>query len=330
MIKPKDLLKLRNVVGISEGDDAWNDKGTVTVFVNKKLTMPKITKLIKDESSPWEEKDIIPKKVGGLFSRKKTDVIEIGEVKAQVDRQSYRPLFGGCEIGPKGGRYVGTAGAIIKIKTYPSGARTLYLLDAWYSFMKFLNQHNIIPTEKYAILTNAHVTQEDVRTPEDIVICQPGGIQYGAIGRTVYTLPISNTKSNEYDVSIVEIDESLAKVTPENLVVGAINGYRDAGIGEAVKKYGRTTEFTTGKLLAKGATISVDYGDPVGKATFTGLDLYSYMSDHGDSGSVIVAEKDNAAVSLLFAGSSMVTMAIPMTKIVNKVRFSFPERPVPQ
>jgi hypothetical protein len=324
MTKAKDLLKLRNVVGISEGNDAWNDDKTVTVFVKEKLPMDKINALIKDDNSPWEEKDVIPKKVrGGLFTKKKTDVIEIGDVTTHLDRQKYRPIMGGCEISPSGSLFVGTAGAIVKMKTYNSGWRTLYLLDLYYSFLALLNKHQLVTSDKYAIITNAHVTQDDVRTPKECVIVQPGVITTGAIGRAVYTLPIVPGKNNEYDVSMVVIDETLTGVLPQNIKVGTIVGARDGVIGEAVTKYGRTTELTNGELLAKNTTINIDYGDPVGKVTFVGLDLYSAMSSKGDSGSVIVATKDNSAVSLLFAGSDTVTMGIPMVKIMNKLHFTF-------
>lgn len=58
-----------------------------------------------------------------------------------------------------------------------------------------------------------------------------------------------------------------------------------ADIGMAVEKVGRTTEYTTADVLEIDATVSIGYD--FGTATFDGQITTAWMSDGGDSGSVV-------------------------------------------
>ena len=312
-----ELLKKKNVIGVSEGKDAWNDSNTVTVFVSKKLTKDTLAKYIRDPTTDWTDSDVIPKFVKNFFGRKrKTDVIELGEVKIHADRAKYRPMKGGCEIGIIHNNFVGTAGALVKFKTYKWGIRTFYLLDLLYGFVRLLElKGESLFTEK-GFITNAHVSELSVLNQQERSIVQPG-LGLNIIGSNVYTAPIHPTKYNEFDVSIIRLEDGIAS-SEEVIEVGDILGVRDGVIDEEVHKYGRTTRYTEGKLLARNASIAIDYGVD-GVIKFKGLDVYSRMSAGGDSGSVIVAKTDNQAVSLLFAGSLSCTLGIPMKKIVNKL-----------
>ena len=74
-----------------------------------------------------------------------------------------------------------------------------------------------------------------------------------------------------------------------------------------VKKTGRTTNFTTGRITAINATIDVNYGGgKVGR--FVDQIVTTNMSAGGDSGSLVMT-LDNIAVGLLFAGSSVAMIA---------------------
>lgn len=310
----KDIKEVQNVVGISEGDDYWNDKNTTTIFVKKKLAMSTINKYIRDPRKPWTKADVIPKELNG----KPTDVIEIGDIKAHADRNVYRPVQGGCEINIRGQRFVGTAGAVVYYKKIGK----LSLVDQWYSFLRLLKKWGVPVKTQKAFITNAHVTQLNVLTPDVTQIAQPGYTYSGRIGEAEYTIPISATETNEYDVSLVTLD---VDCSPEILQVGKLTGHRSVEKDEEVHKYGRTTQYTTGKCLGRGVSVRVDYDLPNGPVWFKDLDLYNRISDRGDSGSVIVAKKDNKVVSLLFAGSSTVTLGIPIQKIVDRLRISFVE-----
>ena len=91
---------------------------------------------------------------------------------------------------------------------------------------------------------------------------------------------------------------------------GPARGWRQkAGVtvGMIVKKTGRTTNFTTGRITAINATINVNYGGGrVGR--FVDQIVTTNMSAGGDSGS-LVTTLDNVAVGLLYAGSSVAMIA---------------------
>lgn len=105
-------------------------------------------------------------------------------------------------------------------------------------------------------------------------------------------------------------------VTCEILEVGAPNGVAEIEIGEDVKKSGRTTGLTAGKVLYKNVDIKVDYT----KAIVLCKDqiLCSAMSEGGDSGSVVLDENNNI-VGLLFAGSSQFTIVNPIQRVLEEL-----------
>jgi hypothetical protein len=85
-----------------------------------------------------------------------------------------------------------------------------------------------------------------------------------------------------------------------------------------VKKTGRTTNFTTGRVTAINATVNVNYGG--GKvARFCRQILTTDMSAPGDSGSLVLDEYNNP-VGLLFAGSSVVTVLNPINLVQALLR----------
>ena len=91
-----------------------------------------------------------------------------------------------------------------------------------------------------------------------------------------------------------------------------------------VKKYGRTTGLTTGRITAINATVIVGYGS--GYARFVNQIMIGpgSFSAGGDSGSLIVLDgkrqnkaDDRRPVALLFAGSSSVTVATPIGAVLS-------------
>ncbi len=92
----------------------------------------------------------------------------------------------------------------------------------------------------------------------------------------------------------------------EILKIGPVKGVGIAELGDAVKKSGRTTEFTTGQILQVDVTVDVDYGS--GRtARFVDQLLSGPMSQGGDSGSAVLND-DDRLVGLLFAGSDNTTI----------------------
>jgi hypothetical protein len=97
-------------------------------------------------------------------------------------------------------------------------------------------------------------------------------------------------------------------------------------VGTPVQKTGRTTNYTTGTIIAVNATIDVGgyTGGRVGR--FVDQIVLTNMSAPGDSGSVIVTQDGNVAVGLLFAGSAVATIANQIENVRSLLRVEVAER----
>jgi len=97
---------------------------------------------------------------------------------------------------------------------------------------------------------------------------------------------------------------------------------QSASLRLGVKKYGRTTGQTTGKVQGLNATVNVGYD--AGVARFVGQIIINPggFSAGGDSGSLIVSQTGNKPVGLLFAGSSSVTIANPIGAVLSALHVS--------
>lgn len=102
-------------------------------------------------------------------------------------------------------------------------------------------------------------------------------------------------------------------VAPDILEVGAIAGTAAAALGTRVKKSGRTTGLTRGRVTGLDATVEVDYGGMT--AVFRGQIVSDILSRGGDSGSLIV-DDGNRAVGLLFAGGTATTILNPIEAVL--------------
>ena len=122
--------------------------------------------------------------------------------------------------------------------------------------------------------------------------------------------------------AVNQVDAAVAKplsdgdLSNEVLDIGEVSGVAEPALGLAVRKSGRTTEFTTGEILVLDATVSINYGDDR-VAQFEGQIVTSAMSQGGDSGSLLVAEDPAKAVGLLFAGSNQATIHNPIAQVLD-------------
>jgi hypothetical protein len=82
-----------------------------------------------------------------------------------------------------------------------------------------------------------------------------------------------------------------------------------------VQKCGRTTGYTTGRVMALNASFNIAYD--MGSMKFNNCVVCSPMSQGGDSGSII-SDMNMNAVALLFAGSPKVTIANPIKTVVDE------------
>ncbi len=118
---------------------------------------------------------------------------------------------------------------------------------------------------------------------------------------------------------------ALARVLDPSLVsseirgIGKLRGTAEPHLGAIVRKVGRTTGLTMGRITSIDTDVKLDY--PEGTATFEGLIATERMTGGGDSGSILVDE-NNYAVGMSFAGSSAQSLFIPIRKILDALGVS--------
>ena len=86
-----------------------------------------------------------------------------------------------------------------------------------------------------------------------------------------------------------------------------------------MRKYGRTTGQTDGKVKFINATVNVGYD--TGVAKFVGQIVFGggNFSAGGDSGSVIVTKSGSQPVALLFAGGAGDTIGSPIDMVLDEL-----------
>jgi hypothetical protein len=267
---------------------------------------------------------LIPDQVDGI----PTDVIEVGDVRAEATRTSrLRPAPGGVSLG-----HVlvtaGTLGCVVRDRA--SG-------DA-------------------LILSNNHVLANANQASPGDPILQPGAIDGGhepadaiaalerfsviQFAREPATCSLASglvqvvnalarwTGFNhrleawrEDPLAVNRIDAAVARPFDENdllaevLEIGPVRGTLPAELGLKVRKSGRSSGLTSGEIAVVDATITVGYGERT--ARFAGQIVTTPMSQPGDSGSVLVEAGGRRAVGLLFAGSEQATLYNPIESVLS-------------
>jgi hypothetical protein len=307
------LLTKKNVVacgvGYKETEGVMTDEPCVVVSVEKKVPLAQLA-----------EADIVPKAVDDV----KTDVLETGLITAwQAPTGKWRPAPGGVSIGHIN-ITAGTLGCLV------------------------------LKGGELFILSNNHVLAEINLGKKGDPIIQPGKYDGGTLADQIATLeefvPIdfgtspticsvakaveqvlnaiakgmgSSHRVVSYQESQGEnwVDAALARPLSLNLVekrilnIGVPKGAGEATLGTNIKKSGRTTGFTTGRITQIDATVQVSYGS-AGTATFTNQFVAGAMSSGGDSGSAVLNEEDYV-VGLLFAGSDNTTIINPIQLVLD-------------
>lgn len=175
---------------------------------------------------------------------------------------------------------------------------------------------------RLVFLTNTHVAAPVGKSSVGDSVLQPGRADGGQASDRIGTLlektdvkPKSSGQKNRTDSALVE-------VSPDHLqhdifeIQGDLRGWAEAQVGQTYVKSGRTTSTTSGRCTARNATFEIGgfFDEP---AVFENLDVFEPMSAGGDSGSLIGQEREGGffGTSLLFAGSTQITLAIPMSAV---------------
>jgi len=315
------LLSRKNVVavgvGFKETGGRITDESCVVVSVTKKVPEAQL--------SPA---DVVPKMLGEV----KTDVLETGVIRAlqshtdpstELRTSRWRPAPGGVSIG----HIDVTAGTLGCLVTRDG---------------------------ELFILSNNHVLANSNASHQGDAIIQPGRYDGGTLNDQIATLedfiPI-NFGASPPTCSIAtglesflnwlarllgsshrvmafrevpernRVDAAIARPLSDDLVeksileVGVPKGIREASLGTMVRKSGRTTGFTTGRIIQIDVTSRISYGE--GRvAVFEDQLMAGAMSQGGDSGSAVLDEEDYV-VGLLFAGSHVTTLINPIRFVLD-------------
>jgi len=282
-----------NVMGVGVGEKISSGRHTgvwaVKFFVR-----------LKYPEAQLESKHRLPKSINGL----PVDVEETGlfrpfaapakqpvtKAATPNPRTKIRPAQPGCSVGFKDptNQFImaGTFGALVGDKT-----------------------------SSY-ILSNNHVLADEDRLPPGSPIFQPGLLDGGnpttdQIAELTKAVALQVKVPNQVDCAIAKLlKPSLA--TNQILFIGAPQGTADAEIDMTVHKFGRTTQYSVGRISSIDTDVKLPYD--IGTLTFESQILIvglngAAFSAPGDSGSLILERPSNQAVALLFAGSSTHTIA---------------------
>jgi hypothetical protein len=320
------LLTMPNVVGVALGTK-WQgglDTG------EKALTILVDTKLPKESLN---KNDLVPPTI----SKMRTDVQEVGVLQAgrSVEQMLTPPALGnGHQLDTFGGQLalddvalaarenIGPFALAKRFRPAFGGVSAGHFKITAGTLGTCCYDASAFPGKpsRYYILSNNHVLANSNAASIGDPILQPGPFDGGTfpadvIARLSRFVPIKFIQAGQ-PVPLNLVDAAIAEGQFHDLDrrifwVGDIKDVNNAPtVGMVVQKTGRTTSWTTGKVQNINATVDVNYGG--GKvARFAQQIVTSDMSAGGDSGS-LVADRNNNAVGLLFAGSAVVT-------IVNRI-----------
>jgi hypothetical protein len=292
------IFRQRNVVGVGIAKKVVGGRQTnepcIVVFVERKL--PK---------SELERKDLIPNRIETM----KTDVVETGRIVALQSRTGrVRPAPGGVSIGHFR-ITAGTLGVVVR----RSGVRVI------------LSNNHVLANSNDgrrgdAILQpgsyDGGTAPDQIATLEDFVRIVFDGFLDRLLGLFGIVRPARNV-----------VDAAVAKplrdtdVSNDILEIGPVSGTTSATLDMPVRKSGRTTGLTQGRVTAIAATVRVSYG-LTRMARFRDQIVVTALSQGGDSGSLVV-DSGNRAVGLLFAGSSNTTILNPIASVASQLGLQF-------
>ncbi|WP_336362624.1 chymotrypsin family serine protease [Halalkalicoccus salilacus] len=319
----RDIEEHANVVGEGIGlertdEEGLTDRTAVVVFVEKKL-----------EKSELHEEDVLPESIEIDGEELPVDVQEVGVIEAlavaglssepeqALAINEVVPLEMDDDIAPRAA--VEGFGRVKKMRPAPAGVSIGHstVTAGTLGSSPLRNRHG-----KTVFLTNNHVAAASGDASVGDPILQPGRFDGGTlpddrIGTLLEfsTITFGSNSRNTSDSALVEIAPDHVQTDLFELQED-IRGWEEAAVGQVYTKTGRTTGVTRGRCTARNVNAAVNFGSK-GVANFVGLDVFEYMSAGGDSGSLIGIERPEGfyGTSLLFAGSSQITLGIPMSAV---------------
>lgn len=241
----------------------------------------------------------VPSALGGIPVR----VIESGRFTALQDPKArLRPFMMGVSIGIPGST-TGTAGCVC---------------------------YDNAMTGRVFLLTNNHVIAGSDSKTNSLAsrgdrIIQPGPFDGGTPADIVGTLErwveLDETGTNYYDAAVARVDPT--QVSDEILGLGKPQYVvLNPKVNWTVKKSGRTSGITAGRIIDINATIKIYYPGYINPMVFDDVIITSAMAIPGDSGSAALTS-DGGLVGLVFAGTPSVTAIAKMPGIMGMLDINF-------
>jgi hypothetical protein len=312
------LMKNKNVVACGVGYKRIGGQLTKELAV-----VVSVIKKLPPEALAMDE--IIPRVVGAV----QTDIVETGVIRSlQAPTDRWRPAPGGVSIG----HFNITAGTLGCLVTRGS---------------------------ELFILSNNHVLANSNAATIGDSILQPGKYDGGTEADRIATLeafvPIQFETSPPTCLVVSDlvfilnvlarlagsrhrilgyraaaeanlVDAAIARPLAADLVerrilnIGVPRGSREATLGTAIRKSGRTTGLTTGDIQQIDASVRVSYGN-AGTALFQDQFIAGAMSQGGDSGSAVL-DGEGYVIGLLFAGSDTTTIINRVANVTTALNIS--------
>jgi hypothetical protein len=196
-------------------------------------------------------------------------------------------------------------------------------------------------------LSNNHVYALENMASQNSKILQPGvydgggtiegrddviGTLYASVDIDFYDPenPPQIIPTNEIDAAIaLSSIDNLDNSTPSDGYGTPKSTTAAAYLNQPVKKYGRTTGLTKGRVYAINATVDVGYDSGVARFVNQIVISPGSFSAPGDSGSLVVVDgkgrnkaHNRKPVGLLFAGSDFFTIANPIDSVLDEFGFT--------
>jgi len=319
----ENMLSKSNVVATGIGYKYVNGKKTKELCIICSVTQ-------KKPISQLSAADNIPRTINGLT----TDVVQSGVIRAQQFNGRYRPAPGGVSIGHRD-ITAGTLGCLVKkngevfilsnnhvIANSNDAQRGDAILQPGPIDGGVFPADLIAHLEDFVEITFINGGDDGdgdsgcgiANTAASLLNSAAALMGSNARLKAVSTRGVTPRATDNLVDAAIAKPVNLQDLADEILEIGGIQGSTTGDLGLAIKKSGRTTEFTTGEILQIDATVDVQYG-PGQVARFTDQLVAGAMSQGGDSGSAVLS-KDNQLIGLLFAGSENST-------IINRVENVF-------
>ncbi|CAG7840456.1 hypothetical protein CLOHAE12215_01880 [Clostridium haemolyticum] len=282
----KFFLGKPNVIGVALGykmvKGFYTNQKCVTVFVTKKVLC---NELLSTERIP------------NYYKGFQTDVKQCKMLKFSSLTQRIRPALNGYSIGNILERNYGTSSCLVQ-------DRYLYVLG---------NNHSLA-------LNN--------QAPIGSAILQPGvedggKIEKDVIGHLNKFIPIKFIEGAKEPENIV--DCALCKVinrsfvSPEIAFLGKPKGVALPRLNEDVKKVGRTTELTNGKIIYLNGTFRVICENVRKRALFKKIIITTTMGELGDSGALLM-NQNNYALGIYMASGDSIGAFNPIQEILDSLK----------